>query len=69
MNCSRSWLAALAKLGADDLRLVGKLVEHLAAAERGRADTARAMLDARPEPADAEDARARLRAVVTFLEA
>ena len=68
MTCARSWLAILSKLGADDLRLVGRFVELLIAADRAKADTARVMLDAQPEPADAEDARARLRAVTRYLE-
>lgn len=68
MNCARTWLAQLAALSAEDLRLLSKLAEALASAERGPADTARAMLDALPEPADADDARARLRAVVAYLD-
>lgn len=68
MNCARTWLAQLAALSAEDLRLLSRLAEALASADRGKADTARHMLDALPAPADADDARARLRAVVAYLE-
>ena len=68
MTCARTWLAQLARLGVEDLRLISQLVDALVVADRARADTARAMLDARPEPVDADDARARIRAVVEYLE-
>lgn len=68
MNCARSWLAALAKLSADDLRLISQLVDRLVVAERGKADVARVMLDAKPEPFDFDEARARIRTVVEYLD-
>lgn len=64
-----AWMSSLGRLSVEDLRLVSDLANKLASADRGQRDTARVMLDAQPPPADAEEARARIKAVVRFLDA
>jgi hypothetical protein len=64
-----TWLQKrVAALSREDLKRVQRLAELLAGADRGPADTARAMLGAGPELATAEDARERVDCVVRFLE-
>jgi len=62
-------MSSLGRLSVEDLRLVSDLATKLASAERAQRDTARVMLDAQPPPADANEARDRIRAVVRYLDA
>lgn len=63
-----NWLAHLARLGHDDLKRISRMVDLLTTADRARADQARAMLSAGPEPETAHDARERLESIVGYLE-
>lgn len=65
---ARTWLDAIAGLTPDDIKLVGRLAELFAAADRAKVDVARNMLDARPDPLDAADLRARIKAIIAYLE-
>lgn len=64
-----AWMSSLGRLSVEDLRLVSDLATKLASAERAQRDTARVMLDAQPPPADANEARDRIRAVARYLNA
>jgi hypothetical protein len=65
---ARTWLEQLARLTAGDLARIGRLVDLLITADRGTAETAGTMLDAPPAPRTDEEGRARLEAVVRYLE-
>lgn len=65
---SVDWIAALGRLGPDDLRRISRLVDLLVAAQPARADVARRMLAAAPEPWTHDEARARCDAIARFLE-
>lgn len=64
-----AWMSSLGRLSVADLQLVSQLANKLASADRAQRDTARVMLDAQPPPADANEARDRIRAVVRYLDA
>jgi hypothetical protein len=63
-----NWLVCLSRLDRHDLRRISRLVDLLSTAEPAKADQARAMLSAQPEPATWRDARERVGAVIGYLE-
>lgn len=63
-----NWLESLSRLSVADLHRISRLVDLLIAAERARADQARVMLAAVPEPETCEEARERLEAIISTLE-
>lgn len=62
------WLAALGRLGSEDLRRISRLVDLMTTADRAAGERARAMLGATPEPWTHEEARARCNAIIRYLE-
>jgi hypothetical protein len=64
----REWLAALADRGTDDLRRISRLVDLLVTAEPASKVTAAVMLDAGPQPATVQDARARTESIIEYLQ-
>ena len=68
MSAGPAWLAALARLGPDDLRRISALVDRLITADRAAAETAQTMLRAAPVPTTHEEARARCESITAFLE-
>lgn len=64
----RPWLRELSRLSPTDLRRISRLVDLLTTVDRAKADGARLMLAAGPEPETYDDARERLESIIGHLE-
>lgn len=65
---SIDWLAALGRLGPEDLRRISRLVDLMAVADRATGERVRSMLGATPEPWTHDEARTRCDAIIRDLE-